>query len=324
MVQDLVQRILSGDRRALSRLITLVDEQDARLPDLLQALRPHTGGAYCIGVTGPPGSGKSTLVDSLAMLMRREERSVGILAVDPTSPYTGGALLGDRIRMQRHYLDTGVFIRSMATRGSRGGVATALRWAVQVLDAAGKEMVLVETIGVGQADVDVATVADTVVVVLVPEAGDAVQTMKAGLTEIADIFVVNKADREGAQRVVTALKASLSLGKQEAGWQVPVVATQAYEGEGVAELYAEIQEHRKFLESSSRLEIRRRKRRRYAFLLAVEEALHARLTRLLYEHGALADVAQAVEQGELDPLIAAKSLVEGRDLSALLPSPAQE
>lgn len=324
MVQDLLQRLLSGDRRALSRVITLAEQQDARVPELLQSLHHQTGRAYCIGITGPPGCGKSTLVDSLAMLVRREQRSVGILAVDPTSPYTGGAILGDRIRMQRHFLDRGVFIRSMASRGGRGGVAKALRWAVQVLDAAGKDVVLVETVGVGQADVDVTTVADTVVVVLVPEAGDAIQMMKAGLTEIADIFVVNKADREGAQGVVAALKAMLSMGKREAGWEVPVVTTQANAGEGVAELYAKIQAHRRFLESSSQLEVRRRRKRRQAFILSVEEALHARLTRLFQEDGKLAEMAQAVERGELDPLAAAHSLVEGGSLSALLLTPPQE
>jgi len=324
LIQDLVQRLLSGDRRALSRSITLVEQQDARVPELLQAIHPRTGRAYCIGVTGPPGSGKSTLVDSLAMLMRREQRSVGVLAVDPTSPYTGGAVLGDRVRMQRHYLDSGVFIRSMATRGSQGGVTTALRWAVQVLDAAGKEVVLVETIGVGQADVDVTTVADTVVVVLVPEAGDAIQVMKAGLTEIADIFVVNKADREGAQRVVMELRAMLSMGKHEAGWEVPVVTTQAHKGEGVAELYAETRRHCEFLESSSQLEMRRRRRRRQAFLLSLEEALHARLSRLLQEHGELVDMAQAVERGELEPLTAAHGLVGGKALSTLLSTSTQE
>ena len=324
MVQDLVQHLLSGDRRAISRLITLVEQQDARLPELLQALAPHTGQAYCVSVTGPPGCGKSTLVDALAQLMRLEQRSVGILTVDPTSPYTGGAVLGDRIRMQRHYLDSGVFIRSMATRGSRGGVATALPWAIQVLDAAGKEMVLVETAGVGQAEVDVTTVADTVVVVLVPEVDDAIQAMKAGLMEAADIFVVNKADREGAQAVVAALRGMLSLGRRKAGWQVPVVTTQAHRGDGVPELYAQIQSHRGFLESSSQLEARRRKMRRETFLSALEEALHARLTQFLRGRRELAELAQAVERGEVDPVTAAQSVVEGEILGKLLPAPPQK
>jgi len=223
--------------------------------------------------------------------------------------------------MQRHYLDADVFIRSMATRGSRGGVATALRWAVQVLDAAGKEVVLVETVGVGQTEVDVTTVADTVVVVLVPEAGDTIQTMKAGLSEIGDIFVVNKADREGAYRVVMALKETLYLGKQEGGWQVPVVTTQAHLGEGTADLYTQILEHRKFLESSSQLEMRRRKRRRQAFLLSVEEAFRTRLNRLIEEHD---ELAQLVERGEMEPLTAARKLIDSGALSAVPPPQVQQ
>ncbi|MEE8442223.1 MAG: methylmalonyl Co-A mutase-associated GTPase MeaB [Dehalococcoidia bacterium] len=324
MEQDLAQRLLSGDRRALSRLITLVERHDARVPELLQSLHHRTGRAYRIGVTGPPGSGKSTLVDSLVVNLRQQQRSVGILAVDPTSPYTGGAVLGDRIRMQRHYLDRDVFIRSMATRGSLGGVAKTLRWAAQVLDAAGKDVVLVETVGIGQADVDVTNVADTVVVVLVPESGDAIQVMKAGLMEIADIFVVNKADREGAQEVVAALKAMLSMGEQVTDWMVPVIATQANAGIGVADLHASIQGHREFLESSSQLEVRRRRQRRQAFLQSVEDALHARLSRLLQETGKLAEVAQAVERGEEDPLAAAHHLLNSGALSHLFQPPPPE
>ena len=315
MVQELVQRLLSGDRRALSRIITLVERRDAVVPELLQAIHPYTGKGYCVGVTGPPGCGKSTLVNGLAKLARQDDRLVGILAVDPTSPYTGGALLGDRIRMQRHYLDRGVFIRSMATRGSRGGVATALRWAIQVLDAAGKETLLVETVGAGQSEVDVTTVADTVVVVLVPETGDAIQTMKAGLLEVADILVVNKADREGARGVVTALRGMVAMGGREAGaWRVPIISTQAHRGEGVAELYAQIKRHREFLESSSKLEVRRKNRRRQAFMVSLEEALHARLAHLLQDGRELAKVAEAVERGELDPITAAQSVVDGEML----------
>ena len=322
--QDLLQRLYSGDRRIASRLITLVEQQHNQVPQLLQAIHPHTGQAYCIGVTGPPGCGKSTLVDGLTLFLRQEQKQVGILAVDPTSPYSGGAVLGDRIRMQRHYLDSGVFIRSMASRGNRGGVATALRWAVQVLDAAGKESVLVETIGAGQGDVDVSMVADTVVVVLVPEAGDAIQTMKAGLMEIADIFVVNKADRGGALAVVRALKAMLALGKPGTGWQVPVITTKANQGVGVKELHVQIQRHREYLESSSQLEAMRSKRRRQAFLLSVQEALHVRIAKLVQGHSELADLAQAVELGELDPLIAAQKVVRDTAMLSLLATMEEE
>ncbi|MDO8749839.1 MAG: methylmalonyl Co-A mutase-associated GTPase MeaB [Dehalococcoidia bacterium] len=324
MLQDLIQRLLAGDRHALSQLVSLVERQDVRVPELLQAIAPHTGRSYCVGVTGPPGSGKSTLVDALAYVIRQEGRSVGILAVDPTSPYTGGAVLGDRIRMQRHYLDHGVFIRSMASRGSRGGIAAALMGAVQLLDAAGKDMVLVETAGVGQSEIDVTTVADTVVVVLVPEAGDAIQTMKAGLMEAADIFVVNKADREGAAAMVNALKGMLSLGQRVPGWTAPVVTTQAQTGDGVPELYERIQQHRQFLASSSQLEKRRRERRRLAFLSHLEGAVHSRIEGLLQGEGELAELAQAVERGEVDPISAAEKAAARVVLPTLSPSPTQE
>lgn len=324
MLQELIQRLLAGDRHALSQLVSLVERQDVQVSALLQAIAPHTGRSYCVGVTGPPGSGKSTLVDALAHVIRQDGRSVGILAVDPTSPYTGGAVLGDRIRMQRHYLDQGVFIRSMASRGSRGGIAAALFGAVQLLDAAGKDMVLVETAGVGQGEIDVTTVADTVVVVLVPEAGDAIQTMKAGLMEAADIFVVNKADREGAAAMVNALKGMLSLGQRVPGWTAPVVTTQAQTGDGVPELYDRIQQHRQFLVSSSQLEKRRRERRRLAFLSHMEEALHSRIEGLLQGEGELAELAQAVERGEVDPVSAAEKAAARVVVPTLSPSPTQE
>ncbi len=321
MIEDLVPRLLAGDRWAISKLITLVEQQDAGLAELTHVLAPHTGHSYCVAVTGPPGSGKSTLVDALTQLLRQEGRTVGVLAVDPTSPYSGGAVLGDRIRMQRHYLDTGVFIRSMATRGSRGGIATALGWAVQVLDAAGKDVVLVETAGVGQTEVDVTTVADTVVVVMVPEAGDTIQTMKAGIMEIADIFVVNKGDREGAGEMATALKAMLSMGQRDGGWSVPVVVTQAHLGDGVPELWEHIQRHRDYLVSSSQLEARRKERRVHAFTAYLEEAVHRRIKRLLQGDGELAKLVKAVEAGEVDPIAGAEKAVGKSLLSDQLRSP---
>ncbi|MBI4640630.1 MAG: methylmalonyl Co-A mutase-associated GTPase MeaB, partial [Candidatus Tectomicrobia bacterium] len=218
---DLVERMISGDERALARLISLAENDAEELPDLISRLFPYTGRGYCIGVTGPPGAGKSTIVDKLTQWIRQRGETVGILAVDPTSPFTGGAVLGDRIRMQQHYLDKGVFIRSMASRGSQGGLAKAARNAIKLLDASGKDFIIVETVGVGQTELDIMRVADTVMVVLVPEAGDAIQTMKAGLMEIADIFVVNKADREGADAIRNDLITMLHLSPRYDWWDVP-------------------------------------------------------------------------------------------------------
>jgi len=198
---ELVDQMLQGSQRALSRLMTLVENESPDVPDVVKAVFPHLGKASSIGVTGPPGAGKSTLVDKLTATIRRRGLSVGVIAVDPTSPFTGGALLGDRIRMQQHYLDPDVFIRSMATRGSRGGLPTTTRNVMKLLDAFGKDIILVETVGVGQTELDIMETVDTTIVALVPEAGDTIQTMKAGLMEIANIFVVNKADRPGADRL---------------------------------------------------------------------------------------------------------------------------
>ena len=318
MAKDLVRRLVSGDRRTLSRLITLVERRDPQVPEILGQLHPHLKGTYCVGVTGPPGAGKSTLVDGLVSLIRKEEQQVGVLAVDPTSTLSGGAVLGDRIRMQRHALDPGVYIRSMATRGAHGGLSSSVGQVVRLLDAAGTDMVLVESVGVGQTELDITTVADTTVVVLVPEAGDTVQTLKAGLTEIADIFVVNKIDREGGHAQMVALRSMLTLGKRDAGWRVPVLDTQANQGKGIAELYATVQDHQRFLESSSTLEARRRERRRRELLLSIEETLRGRLADLLQAEGGLAELADAVERGELDPAKAAQDALDNDALLAAL------
>ncbi|MCZ6892000.1 MAG: methylmalonyl Co-A mutase-associated GTPase MeaB [Chloroflexi bacterium] len=318
MAQERIQRLISGDRRTLSRLITLVERRDPQVPDILRQVHSHLKGAYCVGVTGPPGAGKSTLINSLASLVRKENQQVGILAVDPTSTFSGGAVLGDRIRMQHHALDPGVYIRSMATQGAQGGLSSSVGQVVRLLDAAGTDMVLVETVGVGQTELDITTVADTVIVVLVPEAGDTVQTMKAGLTEIADIFVVNKIDREGGHAQMVALRSMLALGKRDTGWRVPVLGTQANQGKGIGELYAAVQEHRRFLESSSTLEARRRERRRREFILSIEEGLRGRLVDLLQAEGALADLAGAVEQGEVDPATAAQDALKDNVLPKAL------
>ncbi len=310
-MDEIVRKLLSGDQRALSRLVTLIERGDSRGAEVLAEVYPHTGKAYCVGVTGPPGAGKSTLVDQLAGLWRDQGRSVGILAVDPTSPFSGGAFLGDRIRMQRHYLDSGVFIRSMATRKGSGGLPRMVRGAVRLLDASGKDVVMVETAGVGQTELGIMGVADTVVVVVVPEAGDSIQTLKAGLMEIADIYVVNKADRDGANQMVIAINSMLKMGLAPTEWTPPVLATQAHKNEGVPELHSAIQRHRKHLEGTSRLERRREERRGEEFMGTVEEEIGRRLKELVATDPSLKAVFEDVKRGEREPYSSAISLLEG-------------
>jgi LAO/AO transport system kinase len=245
-VEKWAEEVRAGDVRALSRAITTIENHDANAEPLLRALFPHTGEAYLIGVTGAPGTGKSTLVDRLAAHYRKQDEAVGVIAVDPTSPYSGGAILGDRIRMQGHAADAGVFIRSMATRGFLGGLSRTTSEVALLLDAAGKRQILIETVGVGQDEVDIVRLADCVIVVVVPGMGDDIQNMKAGLMEIADIFVVNKSDREGAERVEQQLKAMLSLVMPQHGWHPAVVRTVASENRGIgtlAETVAKFREH---------------------------------------------------------------------------------
>ena len=239
------ERVLAGDPRALARAISVIEDDGPSAASLVRQLFPHTGGAYLVGVTGPPGAGKSTLVDRLVTDARAAGETVGVIAVDPTSPFTGGSILGDRVRMQTHARDSGVFIRSMATRGHLGGLARATSDAAVVLDAAGKSMVIVETVGVGQDEVDIVRTADISIVVLVPGAGDDVQALKAGIMEIADIYVVNKADRDGADRMVTAIESNLALQAFGDGqWRPPILRTEATSGAGVAELWTAIRAFR--------------------------------------------------------------------------------
>ncbi|MGH9025042.1 MAG: methylmalonyl Co-A mutase-associated GTPase MeaB [Acidimicrobiia bacterium] len=257
----LVPGVLRGDRAAIARLISLVESGSRDATGSLAELFPHTGRAYTVGLTGAPGSGKSTLTDKLIGRIRRDGDEVGVLAVDPTSPFTGGAILGDRVRMQEHATDAAVFIRSMATRGHLGGLALATPQAIRVLDAAGKPWILVETVGVGQVEVEIAGAADTTVVVVNPGWGDAVQTAKAGLLEIADCFVVNKADRPGTRGAVRDLEQMLELAAGR-DWSPPIVEAVATEGQGIDELFAAIAAHRKYLERGEELERRRRERLR--------------------------------------------------------------
>ena len=230
MPVELVEKMLTGDQRALARLVSAVERQSADVPDIMQRLTPTLGRAYCIGITGPPGAGKSTLTDRLTAYARQQGKTVGIIAVDPTSPFSGGAILGDRIRMQQHYLDAGVYIRSMASRGHHGGLSRAARGVIKLLDAFGKDLILVETVGVGQTELDIVAAADTTLLVLVPESGDAIQTIKAGIMEIADLFVINKADRDGADRLQRDLQMMLHVRPPADGWCPPVLSTQGLPG----------------------------------------------------------------------------------------------
>jgi len=247
-ITDLVSRVRTGDLRALARAITTVENRAPEANDLLKALFPHSGRAQLIGLTGAPGAGKSTLVDQLAREYRKREKTLGIIAVDPTSPYTGGAILGDRIRMQSHHADPGIYIRSMATRGFLGGLARTTSDVATVLDASGKDIILVETVGVGQDEVDIVRLADVTVVILVPGMGDDVQTIKAGIMEIADVFVINKSDREGAERVEREIRAMQTIAPRRDQWSPPVVKTIATTGHGVPELAKAIDDYFVFLQ----------------------------------------------------------------------------
>ncbi|MCJ7811480.1 MAG: methylmalonyl Co-A mutase-associated GTPase MeaB [Dehalococcoidia bacterium] len=308
-VTELVKRMLAGDTRVLPRLISLVEGESEAVADIMRRIGPHTGRAYCVGVTGPPGTGKSTMVDKLTAIMREKGLSVGIVAVDPSSPFSGGALLGDRIRMQQHYLDPGVFIRSMATRGSHGGLPVTVQGVIKLLDASGRDVILVETVGVGQTELDVVNATDVVIVVLTPESGDAIQAMKAGLFEIADIFAINTADREGAPRMKAGLEAFVAM---KAGEPIPIVLTQAHRGIGLAEVYEELERRRRTQEENGELERRRCQRRREEFLEMLQRRVRARFLDFAEKDGQLRDLTERVVAGELDPYSACAQVLDDR------------
>jgi GTPase len=310
-VDALVEKIRARDRRTVARLISLVEDGSDQLADVIRALAPLQGGAFTVGITGPPGAGKSTLVSALVGVLRKRDKTVSVLAIDPTSPFSGGALLGDRLRMQEHATDPGVFIRSMATRGQLGGLAWAAPHALRILDAIGSDAIVLETVGVGQAEVDVAREADTTVVVLAPGFGDAIQANKAGLLEIADIYVVNKADREGANATARDIRQMLHLGEAR-DWEPPVLLTQAADNKGVEELWEAVEQHREHITASGELRRRRIARNRHEI---VEIAL-ARIRHAIDEVGdrELLDslAVQVTEQG-MDPYTAADKLLEQVD-----------
>jgi LAO/AO transport system kinase len=308
-LERLVEGVLSGDRRALARSITLVESSDPLAYELIKELYPRTGRAYAIGVTGPPGVGKSTLISALVRHVREREASVGVISVDPSSPFTRGALLGDRIRLADHFLDPDVFIRSMGTRGHLGGLAEATLQAALVLDAAGKDIVFLETVGAGQSEVEIISIADTVLLVLMPGSGDSIQALKAGIMEIPDVIAVNKRDHPAAKTMVNEVQSILAL-DTEGGWRPPIVLTEAVSGEGAKELWERIDEHRRHLEADGLLAERRaRNLAREVFAVASARA-KSHLEQAVADDPELGRLLGEVQRRELDPLTAVREILE--------------
>ena len=306
---DLTERLLAGDKRALARGISLVEDDDPEGWALVQEVYPRTGGAEIVGFTGPPGVGKSTLMGALVRHARARERQVAVLSIDPSSPFTKGAVLGDRIRLSEHFLDAGVFIRSMASRGSLGGLSEATLQAALLMDASGKDEVLLETVGVGQADVDIIDHADTVVLVLQPGSGDSIQALKAGVMEIPDVIVVNKSDHPLSDTMVREIRGILSLAP-EGGWRVPVVRTEAAAGQGIDELVEKMAEHRRHIEAAGTLAERRRRNLENEVMTLAAVRLRRRLEESTREDGGVRELLAEVVARRVDPATAAARLLE--------------
>jgi LAO/AO transport system kinase len=308
---SLAERLLAGDKRALARAITLIENDDPEGWELVREVFPSTGRARIVGFTGPPGVGKSTLIGTLTAEMRKAEREVAVLSVDPSSPFTRGALLGDRIRLSDHFLDAGVFIRSMASRGALGGLSEATLQAALLMDASGKDDVLIETVGVGQAEIDIVDHGDTIVLVLMPGSGDSIQALKAGVMEIPDVIVVNKADHPMTDTMIREIRGVLSLGPQ-GSWKVPIVRTEAAKGEGVAELAAKIGEHREQIEAEGTLQERRARNLRNEVLEIAASRMRRRLERSVAADQTVAALLEQVVSRKLDPASAATELLRER------------
>lgn len=310
-VEQLIKGVLNGDRRSIAKTISLIEDDMPEAQKAISSLYLHTGKAHIIGVTGPLGSGKSTLIEKVTKELRKRNKTVGIVAVDPTSPFSGGAFLGDRVRMQDLSTDEGVFIRSMATRGSMGGIAKATKDAVKVLDASGKDVVIVETVGAGQTEVDIIKIAQTTVVVLPPGLGDEIQAIKAGIMEIGDIFVVNKADLENSNKAVASIEAMLEMGVQKNGWKSPIVRTIAVREEGIVELVEKISEHKAYLDSGAILAQSRQRAE-----IELEEAVKQKLTEVILDNlkqrEEFREMVDKILAKETDPYSAADALLEGK------------
>jgi LAO/AO transport system kinase len=308
-VERLVEGVRSGDRRALARAITLIESSDERAYELIKQLYPETGKAYAVGVTGPPGVGKSSLISALIRHVRAQDRGVGVISVDPSSPFTRGALLGDRIRLADHFLDPEVFIRSMGTRGHLGGLAEATLQAALLLDAGGKDLLFLETVGAGQSEVEIITIADTVLLVLMPGSGDSIQALKAGIMEIPDVIAVNKRDHPAAKTMVNEVRSILALDTDE-DWRPPIVLTEALQGEGIEELWDEVEQHRRYLEENQLLAERRAAHLASEVFAVASARAKSHLEQAVTDDPELQRLLGEVQRRELDPLTAVREILE--------------